>query len=287
MNQSATSKLGEKVVVGSHGYVQLVDVMGDDDRVVDAARISYGRHGERDEVKNRNLLRHLMRHRHSTPFEQCEMAFIVKVPMDTWRQWIRHRTASVNEYSTRYAEAIDDMATTLPDHWRLQNQGNRQGSAPDTIEAVMGERLSKEEAGLQARILQTYKVRLHAGVAREQARKDLSLSTYTLAYWKIDVHNLMHFLGLRLDSHAQLEIREYANAVHHFFHLAFPVISEAFHDYRTEAVTFSRLEVEALRELLRVGRTQGVLDGADLGEHGLRGREAGEFRAKLAVIRGA
>ena len=113
MNVMAEQSLGEKRAVGSSGYVQLVDVMGDDDRVIDAARISYGK--QDDVAKNRGLLRYMMRHRHSTPFEQCEMVFIVKVPMDTWRQWIRHRTASVNEYLTRYTEAIDEMATTRSD----------------------------------------------------------------------------------------------------------------------------------------------------------------------------
>ena len=281
MNQMATDALGEKVDVGSHGYVQLVDVMGDDDRVVDAARISYGRHGTRDEVGDRRLLRYLMRRRHSTPFEQCEMVFIVKVPMDTWRQWIRHRTASVNEYSTRYTEAIDDTAATLPDAWRLQDQGNRQGS-DQGVASNVGERLTAEESAFHARARHVYRSRLDAGVAKEQARKDLPLSTYTLAFWKIDVHNLMHFLGLRLDAHAQLEIREYAEVVHRFFNLAFPVIAEAFEDYRLGSVTLSRMELAAMADLL----ADWMPDDLHLSRHSLDGREADEFLAKLEALRG-
>ncbi len=284
MNVMAEQSLGEKVAVGSHGYVQLVDVMGDDDRVVDAARISYGKQGTRDVIKNRGLLRYMMRHRHSTPFEHCEMAFIVKVPMDTWRQWIRHRTASVNEYSTRYTEAIEDMATTDPTAWRIQDQGNKQGSVGEVrIASNVGERLTEEEAAFQQRARHIYKGRIHAGVAREQARKDLPLSTYTMAYWKIDVHNLMHFLELRLGEHAQLEIQEFAEAVLHFFDLAFPHISMAFHDYRLGAVTFSQMEVLALRGWLVLSEPP---DKEALAVDGLEGREASEFLAKVEAILG-
>ncbi len=283
MNESVKRALGTKTIVGSHGYVQLVDVMGDDDRVVDAARISYGKQGERNKTKNLSLLRYMMRHRHSTPFEQCEMVFIVKVPMDTWRQWIRHRTANVNEYSTRYTEAINEIATTPRRGWRLQKQSNRQGSEDDILDIAEGAKLSKEEALLHEHGRAVYEERLLAGVAREQARKDLPLSTYTLAYWKIDVHNLMHFLELRMDSHAQLEIREYANTIFDFFVRAFPTVAEAFSDYRLKGMTLSRMEVLALR---------GLLNGDDLQRDdvlvkaGITGREAQEFIAKLEVIRG-
>lgn len=286
MNVMAEQSLGEKIVVGSHGYVQLVDVMGDDDRVVDAARISYGKQGTRDAVKNRGLLRYMMRHRHTTPFEHCEMAFIVKVPMDTWRQWIRHRTASVNEYSTRYTEAINDMSTTDPNAWRLQDQENKQGS-DHGLASNVGNRLTQEEAAFHARARHIYRSRLDAGVAREQARKDLPLSTYTLAFWKIDVHNLMHFLELRLDSHAQLEIREYAQAIRVFFDLSFPHISQAFEDYRLGAVTFSRAEQTALRDLIRSGAAERLTpEKSELSIIGLSGREADEFLEKLKVLRG-
>ena len=192
--------LGERFRVLDDGFVRLIDYMGDDAAIVQAARVSYGK-GTKRVHEDRALIRYLMRHSHTTPFEMCEIKLHVRVPMDVWRQWIRHRTANVNEYSTRYSEAIDAAQATLPDAWRLQSAGNRQGSggalAPD-----VGARLSEEEAALQRRARDVYEARIAAGVAREQARKDLPLSTYTEAYWKIDLHNLLHFLDLRMDLHA-------------------------------------------------------------------------------------
>src|SRR5947209_3903379 len=153
-----------------------------------------------------------MRHRHTTPFEMCEIKLHVRVPMDCWRQWIRHRTANVNEYSTRYSEAIDSAQKTGQSGWRLQAGTNRQGSG-DYLDAVAGATLSQREAQLQTLSREVYEERLTQGVAREQARKDLPLSTYTESYWKIDLHNLFHFLALRMDQHAQVEIRSYANTI--------------------------------------------------------------------------
>lgn len=241
--------IGTKQEVGTGGYVQLVDVMGSDMRIVNAARVSYGRHGRDelsgDEVKDKALIRYLMRHRHTSPFEQAELVFLVRCPMDVWRQWIRHRTASVNEWSTRYTEAISEMATTDPGAWRLQSQTNKQGSQ-STVDPDEGEDLTQYEANLHEHAREVYRHRLSAGVAREQARKDLPLSTYTEAYWKMDLHNLLHFLELRMDSHAQLEIREYANVIWTFVEALFPWTAAAFRDYRLNAVTFTADEVEAL-----------------------------------------
>ena len=178
----------------------------------------------------------------------CEIKFHVRVPMDCWRQWIRHRTASVNEYSTRYSEAIDAVQTTKPDEWREQSSSNKQGSGAFLDTAVGGE-LSKEEAQRQTHAREVYRKRLKAKVAREQARKDLPLSTYTEAYWKIDLHNLLHFLSLRMDEHAQVEIRSYANVIgHEIVSRWCPLAWQAFLDYRIEAQTFSRLEMDILRE---------------------------------------
>src|SRR5215471_11981170 len=203
----------KKFPVLDDGFVCLVDVMGDDQSVVQAARVSYGE-GTRKVSDDRGLIRYLMRHRHSTPFEMAEVKFLVRVPMDCWRQWIRHRTASVNEYSTRYSVAIDSTQATLPGEWRTQAEQNRQGSGlplPDDV----GKQLTEDEHHFQVTARQVYQKRLEAGVAREQARKDLPLSTYTEAYWKIDLHNLLHFLALRMDSHAQDEIRRYTNIIGH------------------------------------------------------------------------
>ena len=201
--------LGQPIRVLDDGFVRVVDYMGDDSAIVQAARVSYGK-GTKRVQEDRALIRYLMRHDHTTPFEMCEIKLHVRVPMDIWRQWIRHRTANVNEYSTRYSEAIDAAQRTAPGAWRTQSSLNRQGSAGVLAEEI-GARLSAEEAELQDRSRAVYEARLAAGVAREQARKDLPLATYTEAYWKIDLHNLLHFLELRMDAHAQQEIREYAD----------------------------------------------------------------------------
>lgn len=238
----------KKFPVLNDGFVCLVDVMGDDAAVVQAARVSYGV-GTKKVSDDRTLIRYLLRHRHTTPFEMAEIKFLVRVPMDCWRQWIRHRTASVNEYSTRYSEAIDSTQLTSPSNWRTQATLNRQGS--DTpLPAELGSHLSAEEQKLQEQSRKVYEARLEAGVAREQARKDLPLSTYTEAYWKIDLHNLLHFLALRMDSHAQEEIRLYATTIgREIVRPLFPVVWEAFEDYRMGGSTLSRLETEVIRRL--------------------------------------
>src|SRR4051812_29501243 len=169
--------------------------MGTDSSIVQAARVSYGI-GTKRLHEDRGLIRYLLRHSHTTPFEMCEIKLHVKVPMDTWRQWIRHRTANVNEYSTRYSIAIAAAQTTLASEWRSQSSTNRQGSGVGLADTV-GERLTEREHHLHLLGREVYEERLAAGVAREQARKDLPLSTYTESYWKIDLHNLLHFLSLR------------------------------------------------------------------------------------------
>jgi len=270
------------------GFICLVDVMGDDSSVVQAARVSYGA-GTKKLSSDEGLIRYLMRHRHSTPFEMAELKFMVRVPMDTWRQWIRHRTANVNEYSTRYSEAIDSQQQTPPEGWRAQATTNKQGSSGfisewpegwDSIattngqlvtgplkgqswgfprkpdQAVIkpmtpGEFLSYWEAKNQGFITKDYNIRLELGVAREVARKDLPLSTYTEAFWKMDLHNLLHFLGLRMDSHAQLEIRTYATIIgEQIVKPLFPLVWQAFEDYRLNAMYMTGLEKVALRTIL-------------------------------------
>mgnify|MGYP003333529382 CR=1 FL=1 len=243
----------KKFPVLDDGFVALVDCMGDDGSVVQAARVSYGE-GTRKVSDDRQLIRYLMRHAHTTPFEMAELKFVVRVPMDCWRQWIRHRTASVNEYSTRYSLAIDSMQTTADDEWRSQATNNRQGSA-GLVPAAEGHTLTQSEAALQGMARRVYEERLAAGIAREQARKDLPLSTYTEAYWKIDLHNLLHFLALRMDSHAQLEIRRYAETIgHEIVAKLFPLCWEAFLDYRVQAMRLTRLDQGVIRRLAERGR---------------------------------
>ena len=252
----------KKLPVLDDGFVALVDCMGDDAAIVQAARVSYGA-GTRAVSDDRQLIRYLMRHAHTTPFEMAELKFIVRVPMDCWRQWIRHRTASVNEYSTRYSLAIDSTQATGVAEWRTQATSNRQGSA-DPLTAATGERFSAAERDLQDHARRVYEERLEAGIAREQARKDLPLSTYTEAYWKIDLHNLFHFLALRMEPHAQLEIRRYAEAIgREIVAPLFPLVWEAFLDYRVEAMRLTRLDREVIGRLVAAAGSRMPASHAD------------------------
>ena len=246
----------KKFPVLDDGFVCLVDVMGDDSSIVQAARVSYGE-GTKKASDDRTLIRYLLRHRHTTPFEMVELKFLVRVPMDCWRQWIRHRTANVNEYSTRYSIAIDSMQTTPANEWRTQSQTNRQGSE-EMLPADVGEKLSAAEREFQEQTRRMYQERLDLGVAREQARKDLPLSTYTEAYWKVDLHNLLHFLALRMDSHAQLEIREYSATIgRKIVQPLLPMVWEAFEDYRLNASGLSRLEIGCIQRLMQHASANG------------------------------
>lgn len=267
----------KKFPVLGDGHVCLADVMGTDYSIVEAARVSYGE-GTLKPSDDRTLIRYLMRHRHTTPFEMAEIKLRIRVPMDCWRQWIRHRTANVNEYSTRYSIAIDSAQVTPIDQWRLQSQKNRQGSADNLTDwpadgpidphgmtkqlvnlyggSTPGHYLSAKEKQLHKLSREVYEERVNVfGIAREQARKDLPLSTYTEAYWKIDLHNMFHFLSLRMDHHAQKEIREFATVIgHEIVKPLFPIAWEAFEDYRLGAVYLSRIDAEIIQRLLSTGK---------------------------------
>jgi thymidylate synthase (FAD) len=246
ISPSLESILGKRFGVLDDGFVRVADYMGADAAIVQAARVSYGV-GTKIVRDDRSLIRYLMRHRHTTPFEMCEIKLHVRVPMDTWRQWIRHRTANVNEYSTRYSVAIDSAQRTPPSDWRLQAKTNRQGSE-GVLPLGAGKMLSDREAQLHKVAREVYEHRLEQGVSREQARKDLPLSTYTEAYWKIDLHNLLHFLSLRMDPHAQWEISQYATVIGEQIVARWvPMTWEAFRDYRLDAITFSRPERDILQ----------------------------------------
>jgi thymidylate synthase (FAD) len=230
-----------------------------------------------------------MRHHHTTPFEMCEIKFHVRVPMDCWRQWIRHRTANVNEYSTRYSIAIDTAQKTPANEWRLQASGNKQGSE-GFINEEMGRKFTQREEELYQTSWKVYQERLEAGIAREQARKDLLLSTYTESYWKIDLHNLIHFLALRMDDHAQYEIRSYANTIgYEVLSKWCPFVWEAFLDYRFQSMAFSRLELD-LMKVISGGKKKEAVElaikyGWLSGEGNLkRNREREEFENKLQFL---
>jgi thymidylate synthase (FAD) len=281
--------LGKSFPVLDDGFVRIIDYMGTDASIVQAARVSYGA-GTKKVSEDRGLIRYLLRHRHTTPFEMCELKLHVRVPMDCWRQWIRHRTASVNEYSTRYSVAIDTFRTTAHDEWRTQSEVNMQGSG-ESIDPTLGASLSSSEAKLHSICKKTYEERLANGVAREQARKDLPLSTYTEAYWKVDLHNLLHFLALRMDSHAQYEIREYARIIgEEIVSKWVPYTWEAFLDYRFNGMNLSELEVEIL-SLLGTGQKPEAMDMLyekkwlqDKDSGVKESREAKELKEKLKKI---
>jgi thymidylate synthase (FAD) len=241
--------LGHTFSVLDDGFIRVIDYMGSDESIVQAARISYGK-GTRKLREDRGLIRYLMRHLHTTPFEMCEIKLHIRAPMDCWRQWIRHRTANVNEYSTRYSIAIDSTRKTKKNEWRKQSSINKQGSG-DFIDNDTGEMLSEKEEALHNQIKELYEERIALGVAREQARKDLPLSTYTEAYWKIDLHNLFHFLALRMDTHAQYEIRSYANIIGNEIVTKWcPISWEAFKEYRLNSSWLSEIEVNVLRHFI-------------------------------------
>ncbi len=247
--QAMDKILGMSFKVLNDGFIRVIDYMGSDSSIVQAARVSYGA-GTKTVQDDVGLVRYLMRHRHTTPFEMCEIKLHVRVPMDIWRQWIRHRTANVNEYSTRYSIAIDRAATTDPYQWRRQSEKSKQGS-DGYLPKETGKILTKKEAELQRLAREVYEERISAGVAREQARKDLPLSTYTEAYWKIDLHNLLHFLSLRMDEHAQEEIRAYALVIgNDIVNRWCPITWQAFKDYRLSCISLSALEMPIVRYMV-------------------------------------
>lgn len=243
-----------------HGFVRVIDYMGDDAAIVQAARVSYGKGTVRVQ-EDRGLIRYLMRHRHTTPFEMCEMKFHVKLPIFIARQWIRHRTASVNEYSARYS-ILDKEFYIPPQEWLAsQSQTNRQGRARllSIEEATKVQQILAEDAG---RAYEHYEFMLNDDgngkqldperdmLARELARMNLSLNFYTQWYWKVNLHNLFHFLGLRADSHAQLEIQAYAEEMLRMVSLWVPFAHEAFLEYHHEGVNLSRTMVGLVRRMI-------------------------------------
>jgi thymidylate synthase (FAD) len=281
--------LGKKFPVLDDGFVRVVDYMGTDASIVQAARVSYGA-GTKKTREDRALIRYLLRHQHTTPFEMCDIKFHVRVPMDTWRQWVRHRTASVNEYSTRYSIAIDDKQQTPADAWRTQSTQNRQGS-DGYLESSVGEHLTAKEKELQELSWAIYQERLDSGVAREQARKDLPLSTYTEAYWKVNLHNLLHFLWLRMDAHAQLEIRDYAKSIGEEIVARWcPIAWDAFKDYRFNSLQLTAAEIAIVQATLSGGKEAGMKEAEQRGfirfSNGeLRiNREAREIESKLGQL---
>jgi thymidylate synthase (FAD) len=287
--------IGKKFSLLDDGFICLMDYMGSDEDIEQAARVSYGK-GTRKVSDTRNLLRFLMRHHHSTPFEMAEVKLLIRCPLYVVRQWHRHRTWSYNEYSGRYSVMIDSMEKTKPDEWRTQSKSNKQGSG-DFLSLKVGEMLSAAEDVLHAEISGEYEGRLKLGVAKEQARKDLPVSNYTEFFAKVDLKNLMHFMSLRCDSHAQLEIRVYADKITGMVKELFPITFQAWYDYHFQAVNFTRLDRLMLEFLLSrnlldeyefSGSTTAKTDAYGLVEKqrelsGMSKRELTEFWDKISV----
>jgi|YNPBryulayer2012_1023412.scaffolds.fasta_scaffold03743_2 thymidylate synthase (FAD) len=257
-----------------HGFVRLVDWMGDDTSIVQAARVSYGK-GTKSVSEDTALIRYLMRNMHTSPFEMVEFKFHVKLPIFVARQWIRHRTANVNEYSGRYSEMPDEFYLPQPDQIRSQSSTNKQGRSSETIPQA-NEIISRMQKTQQI-LHDEYSDFLDMGLARELARINLPLSNYTEWYWKIDLHNLFHFLRLRLDSHAQYEIRVYADAIAKIIKQIVPIAYQAFEDYTLNAVRFSKNELNALKLMI----CNDIPSDETLSSLGLSKREIAEFKEKI------
>ena len=267
-----------------HGFVRVIDYMGDDTAIVQSARVSYGK-GTKKITNDNGLIKYLMRHWHSTPFEMCEIKLHVKLPIFIARQWIRHRTANVNEYSARYSILDKEFYIPSVENLASQSQVNKQGRA---------ENLSPEEAEKVINILKNdaeqtynnYEVMLNEnsdgetldegsmGIARELARMNLTLNTYTQWYWKIDLNNLLHFLALRADAHAQYEIRVYADIILDIVKKWVPITYEAFEDYRVGGTQLSAKEILILKKIIK-GET------VDPDAEGISKREWGELQKKF------
>lgn len=276
--------LYQPLPVLDHGFVRVIDYMGDDSAIVQAARVSYGR-GTRKVSEDRGLIHYLMRHRHSTPFEMCEIKLHVKLPIFVARQWIRHRTANVNEYSARYSILDREFYVPPPENLAAQSAVNRQGRG-EVLDGEEAQRVLEILKGDSERSYDHYLEMLNEGdagrkldpnrqgLARELARMNLGLNFYTQWYWKIDLHNLMHFLDLRGDAHAQHEIRVYAKAMMEILRRWVPIACEAFVQHRLEGVHLSKGAWAVVRRML-------AGEAVDEARSGLGKREWSELRAML------
>jgi thymidylate synthase (FAD) len=279
MKEELKDIIDKEYKVLDKGFVRLIDVMGDDASIVQAARVSYGK-GTKSVNEDRGLIRYLLRHKHTTPFEMVEFKFHIKVPIFIARQWIRHRTANVNEYSGRYSEMKDEFYLPDLEQIRPQSTMNKQGRGDEMLEENVAADIRKTLLNTQVKLFDEYKEVLDKGLSRELARINLPLSNYTEWYWKIDLHNLFHFLRLRMDSHAQYEIQEYGKVMGQIVKQIVPYAWEAYEDYILEAENFSKLELKMLKDLISFDK----LENLDYETYGLKKREYNELETKLNKI---
>ncbi len=286
ISEGAELILGQYFPVLDHGFVSLVDYMGTDSSIERAARVSYG-YGTRQTNATRGLLRYLRRHLHTTPTEMVELKFHCCMPMFVARQWIRHRTANVNEYSGRYSLMPMLFYTPTADQLQFQSKQNNQGRSGSAVPDGKYQEAIARWDQIRQQSQSAYEWMMSEDIARELARIDLPLSTYTQWYWKIDLHNLLHFLTLRVDSHAQWEIQEFGRIMAGMLKAVAPLTYEAWIDYDVCGDRLSRMELDALRRLVAVDgetlKSAGAeLDGAAQEAVGLSKRERAELLTKLA-----
>ena len=264
----AEAILDKEFPVLDHGFVRLVDYLGSDQRIVQSARVSYGE-GTKSFRQDKGLINYLLRNDHTSPFEQVVFTFHVKMPIFVARQWTRHRTARMNEISGRYSVMKDECYVPDPEHIALQSEDNKQGRKSEPVSKEEADRVRALLEKQNAAAFETYHNLLDSGIAREIARIDLPLSLYTAFYWEMDLHNLFHFLALRLDGHAQYEIRAYAEVMLEIVRTVCPIATEAFENHKVGGKSFSRNEVEAIKAMINGDEVK------------LKGRELEIFEAKL------
>ena len=279
---AAEEILDQEYRVLDKGFVRLVDYLGADERIVQAARVSYGA-GTKTFREDRGLIRYLMRNEHTSPFEQVVLTFHVKMPIFVARQWIRHRTARVNEISGRYSVMEQEFYVPEGKDIAQQSESNRQGREREAVDPEVQQEVAGKLEADQQQAYEAYQSLLDQGLARELARVNLPVSLYTEMYWQIDLHNLFHFLKLRMDAHAQYEIRAYASMIYSIVQRVCPIACEAFEDYQLNSVRFSGPEVEAVRRAL--GFTGGA--AADGGVGSAPAGEAADGGASSATPAGA
>ena len=256
------------------GFVRLVDVMGDDESIVQSARVSYGK-GTKSVSEDEGLIRYLMRHQHTTPLEMVEFKFHCRMPIFVARQWIRHRTANVNELSARYSEMPDWFYEPAEELYTTQSAQNRQGGTGEQV--AHAKEVAASFVKTQTDSYEEYERYLGLDMRRELARVNLPVSLYTEWYWKIDLHNLLNFLKLRMDSHAQYEIRVFAEAMGDIVKEKVPMAWKAFEDYSLESIRFTKLELEVLKKALKG-------ESVNLAEHIKNKRERGECLEKFKTL---
>lgn len=270
----ADQLLDKEIKVLDKGFVRLVDYMGDDQRIVQAARVSYGE-GTKSYRQDKGLINYLLRHEHTSPFEQVVLTFHCKMPIFIARQWVRHRTARLNEISGRYSIMKDEFYIPAPEQMKGQSDDNKQARSDDALPDADVEQMLAEMEADQRKIYEHYEGMIEKGLAREIARGNLPLSLYTEWYWQIDLHNCFRFLHLRMDSHAQFEIQEYARAIAECVKAVTPMAYEAFEEHILGSVKFSRAECHALVDMLEGN------------EVSLKGRKLAIFEQKIQKMKSA